>query len=421
MQLTPAGRAPSIRGRLRAAAVLLVASVSPAIAASERAPATQLDVSALLYGEQGRTNVAEPVARVTRLFSNGQSLSAQLGIDVITGASPSGAMPSGRIQTTTTPSGNVTTRPAGEIPLSQFQDVRGALDLEYGAPLGTLVSTSTAAHYSRERDYQSTGADAKLSVDLLHRLSTLTLGGGVHHDDIFPMGGVPLGLTDGSAPSGVGSAAKDVASGMVGLSRVLTRRWMVALNGSRTTERGYLTEPYKVVSLISPDSGLAVGQLRERRPDTRDRRALFASSVYHLATDILYSDYRYYSDDWGVRSHTVDLRLRHALGDDTFVQPHLRIYRQTPADFFRFGLTQGAPLPRYATSDYRLGPLRTLTLGATYGFHVPDFPGAFTVRGEYMRQWGNGHPRDAIGAQRDYDLIPPVSTGTLLVGYSVAY
>ncbi len=52
---------------------------------------------------------------------------------------------------------------------------------------------------------------------------------------------------------------------------------------------------------------------------------------------------------------------------------------------------------------------------------MPDFPGAFTVRGEYMRQWGNGHPRDAIGAQRDYDLIPPVSTGTLLVGYSVAY
>jgi len=27
----------------------------------------------------------------------------------------------------------------------------------------------------------------------------------------------------------------------------------------------------------------------------------------------------------------------------------------------------------------------------------------------------------AIGVQRNYDLLPPVSTGTLLVGYSVAY
>ncbi len=421
MQLTRSDHAPSVRGRLRAAAVVLLTSVTPALARSEGTATTQIDASALLYGERGRTNVVEPIARVTRLFANGQTVSAQFGFDVITGSSPSGAMPSGRIQTTTTASGNVTTQSAGQIPLSKFQDTRGSLDLEYGRPFGSLVATTTGAHYSREKDYQSVGADTKWSIDLFHRLSTLTLGGGFNHDGIFPIGGVPVGLASGALQAGSGHETKDVASGLVGLSRVLSRRWLVSVNASRMTERGYLTEPYKVVSLISADSGLTVDQIKEKRPDTRDRRSVFASSVYHLATDVLYTDYRYYWDDWGIRSHTIDLRWRHALDEETFLQPHVRFYDQTAADFFGFGLVLGTAMPQYATSDYRLGPLRGLTLGATYGFRVLDYPGDFTVRGEYIRQWGDGYPADAVGIQRKYDLLPPVNIGTLLVGYSIAY
>jgi hypothetical protein len=114
----------------------------------------------------------------------------------------------------------------------------------------------------------------------------------------------------------------------------------------------------------------------------------------------------------------VDLRLRHELGDDLFVQPHLRGYTQTAADFFRFGLPQGDPLPQFATSDIRLGPLHTATVGATVGFHIPDYPGSFTARAEYVLQWGKGHPGDAIGVQRGFDLMPPVHTGTFTVGYT---
>src|ERR1700720_2196401 len=58
-------------------------------------PTDRVDVTSLLYGEQGRTQVVEPVVRFTHLWADGQSVSAQLGIDVITGASPTGALPSG--------------------------------------------------------------------------------------------------------------------------------------------------------------------------------------------------------------------------------------------------------------------------------------------------------------------------------------
>jgi hypothetical protein len=196
---------------------------------------------------------------------------------------------------------------------------------------------------------------------------------------------------------------------------------MMGFTASRAVERGYLTEPYKVVSLLNPSSGVPAGELTESRPGTRNRKDVLGSSVYHFTEDVLYTNYRYYWDDWGVRSHTIDLQYRRELPDDRYVQPHIRLYTQTPASFFRFGLMEGSALPRYATSDYRLGPLRTLTLGATYGFHLTDYPGRFFIRGEYIRQWGKGHPGDAIGVQKQYDLFPPVGIGSLVAGYSVDF
>jgi hypothetical protein len=421
MQLEAPSRPSALRSRLSAVACLLLASGMPAAAHAQTGATSQFDGSVLIYGEKSRAQVFEPTARVTRLYPDGQSLSAQLGIDVITGASPSGAMPSGRIQTTTTPSGHVTRLPAGQIPLSSFKDIRGALDLEWQKPFWGRLTSTTGAHASREKDYQSLGANAKLTADLMQRLTTLTVGAGFNRDGVFPVGGTPVGLSDGSILLGTGSNPKRVASAMAGVSRILTRRWMMAVNASRAFERGYLTEPYKVVSLLDANSGVTVGQLTEQRPATRDRADVLVSSIYHLTQDVLYLSYRYYWDDWGVRSNTVDLKYRRELQDHTFLQPHLRFYRQSAADFFTFGLIQGAAVPDIATSDFRLGPLRTMTLGATYGFHLADYPGEFSVRAEYMRQWGNGHPPDAVGVQRDIDLFPALDIGSLIVGYSVQF
>jgi hypothetical protein len=418
MQLTGGPRPPSLRSRLGAAACLLIASSLPA-AAADSAATTHVETSALLYGEKSRAQVVEPTVRVTRLLPDGQTLSASLGIDVITGASPSGAMPSGRVQTTTTPSGTVKTTPPDQVPTSPFHDLRGVLDLEWTKPVFPLLTSTIGAHVSREKDYQSLGANGKLALDVLQRLATITVGGGYSRDAVFPLGGTHEGLTDGTTVVSTSAEAKRVGEGMLGLSRVVTRRWLLGVNASRAFERGYLTEPYKVVSLLDPATGYTSASLTEKRPATRDRRSLMGSSVYHFDTDVLYASYRWYRDDWGVRSHTVDLKYRHELGGQAFLQPHLRLYTQTAADFFRYGLVQGAALPEFATSDFRLGPLRTGTLGATGGFHLLGYPGEFLVRAEYMLQWGAGHPGDAVGIQRTFDLFPAESMGSLYVGYSV--
>ncbi|HTK69673.1 MAG TPA: DUF3570 domain-containing protein [Candidatus Eisenbacteria bacterium] len=440
MQLGPTGPA-TIRGKLGAAACMLLASVAPAVGRADSSGAvTQVDGTLLLYGEQSRTKVAEPTVRVTRLQPSGRSLSGQVVLDVMTGATPTGAMPPGvvdstaalppdeapRVQTMTAASGggggggSEHVPGPGDIPLAQFHDTRVALDAEWHEPITNIFGSTLGGYYSREKDYESVGASGKLSLDFLHKLTTLTLGGGVNRDHVFPSGGTPLPLSDGTVLHDERNA-KDVTSALVGLSRVITRRWLISVNGSRTYEDGYLTEPYKVVSLIDPATGYTTGQITEGRPSTRQRTDVMTTMVYHFTSDVLHLSHRYYWDDWGVRSNTIDLKLRHDTGDSSFLQPHLRYYNQSQADFFTFGLVQGEPLPTYATSDYRLGPLSTATVGLTYGFHVPEQPGEFTIRAEYILQFGKGHPDTAMGVQQDFDLMPPVNIGSLVAGYSVAF
>jgi len=429
VQLSPP--APGARGRLGAGICALLASVTPAAAQNnEGTSSTQFETAALVYGEQARVKVVEPMARITRLWAGGASVFAQFGLDVITGASPTGATPSGTstsspppelgVQTTTAASGGTggSQGPSPEaIPTAHFSDQRFGLDLGWTQPLGSHVIPSVGAHVSREKDYRSLGGDGSLALDLYHHRTTLTVGGSVDQDQVFPVGGIVVGLTDGTA-SGFSTSDKRVTEALAGISQVVSRRWLLGVSASQTRENGYLTEPYKVLSVVDA-GGVPVSSLREKRPDTRLRNAVTLASVYHLTSDVLHASYREYWDDWGVRSHTLDVALRHELDDERWIEPHVRAYTQSSADFFRFSLNQGAPLPEFASADQRLGPLHSVTLGAAFGYRPPGSRGELTLRGEYLVQWGDGYPADAVGIQREMDLMPPVNIGSLTLSYSV--
>jgi len=421
-------RATTLRQRLSTAACVLLTSTTPIAARAQTSatpagppaptPTTQIDATALVYGEVQRTDIYEPTVKVTRLFSNRQSLSAQFGIDAMTGASPTGAVPIQTTQTTTSASGTVTTTPAGKLPTSAFHDMRASLDLGWQVPVGTLFSGALGTHFSKEKDYQSTGVNGSASVDVLHRRLTLTAGGGLNWDRVNPVGGTAMPFTEGTiltrAPND-----KRVTSVMLGATQVVTRRWLLGVNGTETIERGYLTEPYKVISVLDPVTGLTARELRERRPELRTRRDVLLNSEYDFDRDVLYTSARYYRDDWGVHSGTLDFRYRHDLGDERWLQPHLRLYEQSAASFFRWSLRDGEPLPEFASSDQRLGPLRSTTLGATYGFRIPTVPGDWSVRAEWMHQWGDTRNAHAPGIEATLNPFPPLESGSLVVGWSL--
>lgn len=443
LQLTRPEPGSPIRSRLRAAACLLLASSIPGAAHAEGGGASSIDTSLLLYGEQARTNVLEPTVRYSRLFGGGQAFSASLGYDVITGASPTGAVPTGQIQTVTSASGVSSSTSAGAVPVATFSDRRYALDMDWKQPLGSVLATTVAGHYSHEKDYQSVGGSAKLALDMMHRQVTITAGAGINNDDVFPVGGTPLGLTDGTGPTDPARQAKRVTNGLLGITRVISRGWLVSLAGSRTAESGYLTEPYKVVSQIDTTTGESVGQLTESRPGARTRNDVQGTSVHHVGGDVLHLSYRYYWDDWKLNSSTLDIKLRHDFNERTYWQPHVRYYTQSSAWFYTTGLVSTAPLPDFASSDYRLGPLRTATFGATVGFHMGSAPGEWTVRGEYMRQSlktphqsegdgggggeggdraGKGATTSAVAPTSAFNLqLPPLDIFSLVIGYSIQF
>ena len=238
MQLTSAagGAGRALRVRLGSAAALVLAAGAPVAAQAATDPSLRIEASGLFYTEAQRTTVYEPIGRITRLFADGQTLSAQFAVDVMTGASPTGANPAGRALTTTSASGSSTTVGADAVPTARFSDTRAALDLEWARPIG-IATPTLGLHVSREKDYQSHGGNASLSVDLDHRLLTVTAGVGRNQDRVFPMAGVVRGLTTGTR-SVADAADKQVTSGLLGLTRVLTRRWLMGVNVSHISERG---------------------------------------------------------------------------------------------------------------------------------------------------------------------------------------
>ena len=167
-----------IKARIRAAACVLLATGLPATARAQAVAGTQVDGSLLLYGEQNRADVLEPTVRVTRTFATGHSFGFGLVYDVITGASPTGAVPSGQVQTTTSASGTTSTVAAGAVPTTSFNDKRWAIDGEARLPVTRLLASTLAGHVSSEKDYRSIGGSAKLAYDLDQRRITVTVGAG---------------------------------------------------------------------------------------------------------------------------------------------------------------------------------------------------------------------------------------------------
>ena len=88
---------------------------------------------------------------------------------------------------------------------------------------------------------------------------------------------------------------------------------------------------------------------------------------YRFDAGTLDFSYRYMTDDWDVTSHTADLRYRWDLPAASYIEPHVRFYTQSAAEFYRVALLDGDPLPAFASADYRLGEFDAVTIGVKYG------------------------------------------------------
>jgi len=403
--------------------LLGITASSPVLA--EEQPEWQFNTALLYYGEDGeRVQDLSLNILARRLFADDRILSIGLAVDALTGASPSGAVPQDEPQTFTRPSGDsVYSVAAGEFPLDDtFLDTRYALTASWQQPLGRDFAGTAGVSFSTEYDYTHVGANVALSRDFNKRNTTVSLGLAIARDELDTVGGAPVPLSPmadvGDLSGRAGSESKEVFDALLGVTQVISEKFLVQLNYSLSDSSGYLNDPYKILSVVEPVSGEPIDRLLvpgaegplheyrfESRPDKRTKHSLFGQGKYFMEGKVLDLSYRYMTDDWGIDSHTLESKLNWPLSDSTFIEPHIRFYMQSEADFYRVSLRDGEPMPQFASADYRLGNFDALTAGLKYGWRTGG-GNDLAMRLEYYRQDGEVPADQLIGNQDQSSLYP---------------
>jgi hypothetical protein len=440
------GPTTDVAKTLATATCALLGTAAPAAVLAQDIGKWDVDTAGLYYSESGRVSDFSFNAAARTQPLEDRYLNLTFSFDSLSGASPNGASPSASEQkfprpiTLTRTSGGGTTQSGGgsftvapgELPLdTSFQDTRYAGSVNWQRPLGRLGIVDFGGGVSVEYDYRHLGLDTHVAHDFNDRNTTLSAGVAWSDDSVEPVGGVPLPFSPLERSSGLAwtqsNEQKHVVDVLLGVTQVLNRTTIAQLNYSWSQSDGYLTDPYKIISVVDPATGdLVPGSdpgvglyLFENRPRSRTKQSLFGMVKHDFGKNVLDASYRAMTDDWGIDSHTIDMHFRWRFSPDKFLQPHVRFYSQTAASFYHTVLFDGQPIPQYATADYRLGEMNAVTMGLEFG--TKTSAGQFSARIEVYRQSAKPSPDALVGSLRGLDLTPDMTAVIAQITYKFGW
>ncbi len=357
-------RAPA-RDRDSGMAIIAAAMALPGVALAENAPEQGLIGFKYLYYKDyqpglDRVHVSSPSLYVLTPLGRQWSLEGSVVRDAVSGPSP-------RYHSSISSA-------------SPMQDERHAGDLRITRYF-RRAAVGFGAALSREDDYESNAVsfDVRLSSD--DNNTSIVVGAGYSDDTIKPN------------ESGGGSVTSDekkrVNDFIVGLTQVVTPRDIVQANLTYSRGRGFFSDPYKFL---------------DNRPRERNQTALLGRWNHFFVGPgaTLRSSYRYYSDSYQVRAHTVGIEWVQPLRQLT-VTPNLRYHTQSSADFYVDPIP-GNPFPPvvslrppYYSADHRLSAFGAVTAGLKVAYAI-NKDWSVDAKFDYYEQrgdWrigGNGSP-----------------------------
>jgi len=220
-------------------------------------------------------------------------------------------------------------------------------------------NTTMSVNYvsSVESDFDAKTYSFAVSQDMFGDLTTLSLS--------YSYGDDVVGRSDD--PSFAEENVRQQYG--VGVTQILTRNLIAALNVETVTEEGFLNNPYRSVRYF--DSGTALGYSYEPElyPRTRTSNAVGLRARYYLPyRAAIEGEYRFFTDTWDIDAHTVSLTYVHPWKSWTFTVKG-RYHDQTGAHFFR-DLFPRAQATNFRGRDKELSALTsyTLKLKASYQF-----------------------------------------------------
>ncbi len=246
---------------------------------------------------------------------------------------------------------------------------------------------------SRENDYISEYVQGGFSWDTNQKMTTLFSTLSLSWDEIEP---TKKFFTE----------KKKTHQLLLGVTQILDEKSLFSSNITYSDNNGYLSDPYKYVFF-----GRA-GLRPDKRPENRymfswlNRYILSFNKLNQAAWHL---DYRFYNDNWGIQSHTLETTWHQPLAQGWEIIPRLRFYTQDAADFYQHYFDDYTGQPYY-TSDYRMANFGAITAGInlTKAFHTKSAQSRFLFRAgfEYYDRrasyhWGNADS-DAFADYNSY-------------------
>jgi hypothetical protein len=304
---------------------------------------------------------------------------------------------------------------ANELPADDtHMDTRLGIDFNREKPLQDDLTLDYNGLVSMEFDYLAFGAGGSLAWDLNRGNTTLLGGVNLEYNRVHPVGNTPVPFASMQPagtpqPRDVASVSKIGEEFSLGVTQVIDRYSLAQLRLTTSHFSGYLTDPYKILSVVDDQNSATLGQtvdyVFEHRPDSRTMKSIYLAYRRAFDDDVLDLGYRRYQDSWSISSDTVELGYRFGYPGRKFFKPFLRLYSQGQADFYRHSLTTSEPTPSYASADFRLASFDAITLSIELGRDL-DEDRVESLSLEYYVQEGDSHPVDAVGLQRQQDLYP---------------
>jgi hypothetical protein len=231
--------------------------------------------------------------------------------------------------------------------------------------------------HSYEPDYTSNTAVFSISQDMFGDLTTVTMSYRRTWNDVFRMTCMTHNsqneCEDKVHDPAFGKKDMDERSYGVGLTQILTRNSILAVNFEVITDQGWLSNPYREIRYKDPTSGSGYSLAPEVDPNTRTSNALGMDYKYYLPYRAsLDGQYRYFQDTWAIRAHTFQLGYTQPWRNFTF-DASVRYYMQTGASFYS-DLFDYANQQNFMSRNRELSTFHSYSLGGgvSYEFKIPQ-------------------------------------------------
>lgn len=174
-------------------------------------------------------------------------------------------------------------------------------------------------------------------------------------DDDYDFSGIP---NYNPVFTGFDSGQRNSYSAGLTVSQILTKKMQGLISLDLVRQDGLLSTPYQRVYFADFEDikveNFVLADDVEQLPDTRTKIAVGANLNYYINEYLtVRTYYRYYTDDWGIDSHTAKIELPIKLYGKFTLYPSFRYYTQTQADYFA-PYNEHFSTDTYYTSDYDL-------------------------------------------------------------------